>query len=116
MIVRISVTNELLSVGYAFLNGDYEISILSNGQTSWISSDYGIWYYSSTSTTNGFWLIGDLVCLGGDQCGFDQIYIGAINDFYGITDDENVWLYVQGSSWISPIDQSDIQITCVNNS
>ena len=115
LIVRISLTNELLSVGYAFLNGDYERLILSNGQTSWISSDYGIWSYISPSTGTLFWLIGDLACLGGDQCGIDQIYLGVINDFYGLTDDENEWMYVQGSSWISPTDQSDIQIICVND-
>ena len=54
LIIRISLTNELLNAGFELLNGDYEISIMPNGQTSWINGDYAIWYIS------GYWLIGNL--------------------------------------------------------
>ena len=103
LIVRISLTNELLNAGYEYVNGDYEISIMPNGQTSWINGDYAIWYNS------GYWLIGNLAVIG-EFAG----YMYAINDFYGLTDDENEWNYWDGSSWTSPIDPTDIQITCVN--
>ena len=39
LIVRISLANELLSAGLEFLSGNYEISIMLNGQTSWINGD-----------------------------------------------------------------------------
>ena len=58
LIVRISLTIELLNAGYEFLNGDYEISIMPNGQTSWINGDYAIWYDS------GYWLFGNLADIG----------------------------------------------------
>ena len=103
LIIRISLTNELLNAGYEYVNGDYEISIMPNGHTSWINGGYAIWYNS------GYWLIGHLADIG-ELTGF----MYAINNFHGITDDENEWHYGYGSSWISPTDQSDIQITCVN--
>ena len=93
-----------LNSGFESLNGDYEISIMPNGQTSWINGDYAIWYNS------GYWLIGNLAYIGQ----LDGLYIYAINDFYGLTDDENVWNYWDGSGWTSPTDPTDIQITCVN--
>ena len=58
LIVRISLTIELLNAGYEFFNGDYEISIMPNGQTSWINGDYAIWYSS------GHWLFGNLADIG----------------------------------------------------
>ena len=103
LIVRISLTNELLNAGYENLNGDYEISMMPNGQRSWISGGYAIWYNS------GYWIIGNLAHIG-QLMGF----MWAINDPYGLIDDENEWHYEDGGSWISPTDQSDIQITCVN--
>jgi hypothetical protein len=103
LIVRISLTNELLNAGLEFLNGDYELSIMLNGQTSWINGEYAIWYYS------GYWVVGNLVDIGSNA-----IYMHTSNDFYGLTDEENEWNYLDGSSWIPPTDQSDIQITCVN--
>ena len=102
MIIRISLTNELLNAGYGVLNGDYEISIMLTGYTSWINGDYAIWYNS------GHWLIGNLAYIG-ELGGF----MYAINDFHGLTDDENEWNYWDGS-WTSPTDPSDIQITCEN--
>ena len=103
MIIRISLTNELLNAGYEFFNGDYEISIMTNGQTSWINGDYAIWYNS------GYWLVGNLA-----KIGVLDGNMFAVNDFHGLTDDENEWNYWDGSSWTSPIDPTDIQITCVN--
>ena len=107
LIVRISLTNEILNAGSGgyleYFNGDYEISIMSNGQTSWINGDYAIWYNS------GYWLFGNLADI-------DELtgYMYAVNDFYGLTDDENEWNYWGGNSWKSPADLSDIQITCVD--
>ena len=103
LIVRISLTNELVYEGYEFINGDYKISIMPNGQTSWINGDYAIWYNS------GYWLIGSLSSIGQLQ----GWYMFAINDFYGLTDDENEWNYRDGISWTLLTDQSDIQITCI---
>ena len=102
-IVRISLTNEPLDPGYGYLNGDYEISIMPNGQTSWINGNYAIWY------TSGHWHIGELADIGEQWA-----YIYATNDFHGLTDNENEWHYWDGSSWISLTDPSDVQITCEN--
>ena len=106
LIVRISLTNELLNAGFGFFNGNYEISTMPNGQTSWINGYYAIWYNSQYYP--GYWLIGDLADIG-ELTGS----MVAINDFYGLIDGENEWHYWDGS-WISPTDPSDIQITCEN--
>ena len=103
LIVRISLNNVLLNHLSHFI-GDYEISIMPNGQTSWINGDYAIWHNS------GVWLIGDLAFIGELTC-----WIYAFNDFFGLTDDDNEWNYWDGNNWSSPTDQSDVQITCVNN-
>ena len=44
-----------------------------------------------------------------------KLFFYASDDFYGLTDDKNKWNFWNGSSYISPTDPSDIQITCVNN-
>ena len=103
MFVRISLTNELSNAGYEYFNGDYEISIMPNGKTSWINGDYAIWYNS------GYWHIGDLADIG-EYMG----YMYASNDFSGLTDDKNEWFYWDGNNWTSPKNQSDVQITRVN--
>ena len=105
MFVRISLTNELSNAGYEYFNGDYEISIMPNGQTSWINGDYAIWYNS------GYWLIGSLSSIGQLQ----GWYMFAINDFYEKTNEENEWNNRDGSSWISPVNPTDIQVTCVKS-
>ena len=103
LIIRISLTNELLNAGFEFLNGDYEISLMPNGRTSWINGDYAIWYYPI------IWIIGNLANRG-ESIG----YIIAVNNFYGVTDDKNEWHYWDGNSWTFPIDPTDVQITCLN--
>ena len=75
---------------------------MPNGQTSWINGDYAIQYYP------GYWDIGYLVDIGSYF-----VFMYASNDFNGLTDDENEWIYSDGSNWISPTDPTDIQITCV---
>ena len=102
LIVRVSLNNELLHHLNHF-DGDYEISTMPNGHTSWINGVYAIWYNS------GYWLVGPL-----DNIGEFVGYMFASNDFYGLTDDENEWNYLYYSSWYSPTDPTDIQITCVN--
>ena len=102
LIVRVSLNNELLHHLNHF-DGDYEISIMPNGQTSWINGVYAIWYNS------GYWLVGPLLNMG-QFVG----YMFASNDFYGLTDDENEWNYLYYGSWYLPTDPTDIQITCVN--
>ena len=103
-IVRMSLTGELLHAGYAYFIGDYEMSIMLNGETSWIKNgNLAIWYYP------GYWVIGNLAYIG-EFYGF--MYVS--NDFDGLTDDENAWYYWGGGSWISPTNPTDIQITCVN--
>ena len=103
LIVRINMTNEVSNAGYEYFNGEYEISIMPNGESSWINGDYAIWQNS------GFWLIGDLEYIGELTC-----LMYAFNDFSGLTDDENEWFYWNGNNWTSPTNQSDVQITCVN--
>ena len=64
LIVRISLTNEILNAGYEYFNGDYELSIMSNGKTSWINGDYAIWYYSDTEgppVANSILLLSELI-------------------------------------------------------
>ena len=113
--VRINLTNELLVVGYEYFNGDYEKSLMPNGQTRWINSYYAIWYYYSPSYIGtswyyyGYWVIGSVVDIGTNQA---NLY--ASDDFYGLTDVRNEWNFWDGSNYISPTDPSDIQITCVN--
>ena len=104
LIVRVSLTNELLNVGLGFevFNGDYEISIAANGKTRWINGDYAIWYWDNK------WIIGTLADIGGEVG-----YIYSYNAFFGLTDDENEWNYLQEGVYISPTDPSDVQITCV---
>ena len=103
LIVRISLTNELSNAGYEYFNGEYEISIMPNGETSWINGDYAIWHNS------GYWLIGDLAFIGEMTS-----WIYGSNEYFGLTDDENEWNYWDGNNWTVPTDLSDIQITCVN--
>ena len=104
LVVRISLANEFLNAELEFLNGDYEISLMPNGRTSWINGDYAIWYYPI------IWIIGDLADRG-ELIG----HIVADNNFYGVTDDKNEWKYWDGNSWTFPIDPTDVQITCVKN-
>ena len=92
-----------MAAGSGFLNGDYEMSIMPNGATSWINGDYAIWYYP------GYWFVGSLAYIG-QFTG----YMFAFNNFNGLTDDENEWNYWDGSSWTTPTDPTDIQIICVN--
>ena len=75
-----------------------------NGQTRWINGDYAIWYNS------GYWNIGHLVDIGSNL-----VFMYASNYFNGLTDDENRWIYSDGSNWISPTDPTDMQITCVKS-
>ena len=58
---------------------------------------------------SGYWVIGLLADIG-ELLG----YIYCINDFYGLTDDENEWYYLYYGSWYLPTDPTDIQITCLN--
>jgi hypothetical protein len=106
-IVRISLTNELLNAGFEYLNRDYEISIMPNGQTRWINDNYAIWFYSLHYP--GYWLIGKRADIG-ELTG----HMVAINYFYGLIDGENEWHYYLDGIWVSPTDPSDIQITCEN--
>ena len=79
MIVRINMTNEVSNAGYEYLNGEYEISITPNGESSWINGDYAIW------PNSGLWLIGDLEYLGELTC-----WIYASDEDSGLSDDGNV--------------------------
>ena len=110
LIIRISLTNELVNAGLDFLNGDYETIFKPNyyqqQARSWINGDYAIWYSS------GQWCIGPLGAFG--QTSLQANWMIAINDFYGLTDDKNEWKYRYGTSWISPTNPHDVQITCVN--
>ena len=94
-----------VSNSFALLNGNYQIATNVNGKPSWTNDVYAIWYMQS----NNFWLIGSL-----NEIGNTYGFIYAINDFSGITDNDNQWFYWNGNVWASPSDPNDIQITCMD--
>ena len=96
--------NEILNT-LAFLNGNYQSATQVNGKPSWKNDVYAIWYIQSDNK----WLIGEL-----SDIGKNVAWIFAFNDFSGITDNENQWLYWNGNDYTSPSDPNDIQIACVN--
>ena len=96
--------NEVLD-SFGLLNGNYQIATNVNGKPSWENDSYAIWY----GQTYNVWYIGPL-----SEIGNDAGFISATNDFSGITDNDNQWLYVNGNAWTSPSDPNDIQIACMN--
>ena len=91
---------------YGFLNGNYTKEPLNvNGKPSWNNDVNAIWYIQSDNN----WLIGPL-----SEIGNNTAYIFASNDFSGITDNDNQWLYWNGTAWTSPFDPNDIKITCLD--
>ena len=94
-----------VSNSFAFLNGNYQIATNVNGKPSWKNDAYAIWYIHISNN----WLIGLL-----SEIGNDYAFIYALNDFSGITDNDNQWLYWNGNAWTSPSDPNDIQIACMN--
>ena len=98
--------NEVLD-SFGVYIGNYQIATNLNGKPSWKNDAYAIWYLQ----TNNVWSIGPL-----SEIGNDAAVILATNDFSGITDNENQWLYwsVYGDGMISPSDPNDIQIACMN--
>ena len=102
--INVNLRNEVLNK-YAVLNGNYQSATNVNGKPSWKNDVYAIWYSQSNNT----WLIGPLSYIGSDFA-----WIFASNDFSGITDNDNQWLYWNGNAWTSPSDPNDIQIACMN--
>ena len=88
---------------FGFLQGDYQISTQLNGKPSWTKSTYAIYYCM------GNWAFGPLKSIGGGG-GYAWIY--AINDFSGLTDNENVWKFSIGSNFES--NPTDIQIAYIH--
>ena len=92
-----------------FLNGNYQTATNVNGKPSWINDDYAIWYIQSYNDWSA-WSIGPL-----SEIGSEAAFILADNDFSGITDNDNQWLFwYDGKVWISPSDPNDIQIICMD--
>ena len=102
--INVNLRNEVLNT-HGFLNGNYQSATNVNGKPSWKNDLYAIWYIQSSNT----WMIGPL-----SEIDNNLGWIYAINDFSGITDNENQWHYWNGSAWTSPSDPFDIQITCIN--
>ena len=102
--INVNLRNEVLNK-YAVLNGNYQSATNVNGKPSWKNDVYAIWY----SQSNNIWLIGPLSYIGSDSA-----WIFASNDFSGITDNDNQWLYWNGNAWTSKSDPNDIQIACMN--
>ena len=94
-----------VSNSFAFLNGNYQTAANVNGKPSWKNDLYAIWYLQ----THNVWFIGPL-----KEIGNDAGYISATNDFSGITDNDNQWLYWVGFGWTFPSDPNDIQIICMD--
>ena len=104
--INVNLKNEVLNT-YEFLNETYQSATIVNGKPSWKNDVYesAIWYLQSSN----IWLIGPLSEIGTGIC-----WIFASNDFSGITDNDNQWLYWNGNAWTSPSDPNDIQIACMN--
>ena len=73
-----------------------------NGKPSWKNDAYAIWFRQNV------WFIGPL-----NEIGNDIAFIVAFNDFSGITDNDNQWLYSNGNAF-SLSDPNDIHITCMD--
>ena len=96
----------VVNATYGFLNGNYAQEPLNvNGKPSWNNGVNAIWYIQSSNN----WLIGPL-----SEIGTNTAWIFASNDFSGITDNDNQWLYWNGTAWTSPFDPNDIKITCID--
>ena len=112
--INVNLRNEVLNK-YEYLNGNYQSATNVNGKPSWKKGLYAIWYSQSRDASGNLiqsgnhWRIGDL-----SDIGKNISWIKASNDFSGITDNENQWLYVNGNAWTSPSYPYDIQIACVN--
>ena len=104
--INVNLRNEVLNT-YAILNGNYQSATNVNGKPSWKNDLYAIWY----SQSNNIWLIGPL-----SEIGSDSAWIFASNNFSGITDHDNHWLYwnFYFQAWTSPSEPNDIQIACMN--
>ena len=58
---------------------------------------------------SGHWVFGPLESIGGEfACEFAWMY--ARNDFSGLTDNDNVWKFLNGNSFLLS-DPKDIQVT-----
>ena len=114
--INVNLRNEVLNT-YGYLNGNYQRAERVNGMPSWKNDLYAIWYIQSRDATGNLiqsgnhWRIGAL-----SEIGNNLSWIKASNDFSGITDNENQWLYYckNGNAWTSPSDPYDIQIACMN--
>ena len=96
----------VVNATYGFLNGNYAQEPLNvNGKPSWNNGVNAIWYIQSSNN----WLIGPL-----SEIGNIVGWIYASNDFSGITDNDNQWLYWNGTAYTSPSDPNDIKITCID--
>ena len=116
-IIRVSLKNEVLHK-LGFLQGDYQISTkLRNQKPMWIKREsikstyvfralptYAIYY------RRGDWAIGPMKSNNDGE--FAWIY--ASNDFSGLTDNENVWKFSNGSNFVCPLNPRDIRITYRN--
>ena len=104
--INVNLRNEVLNT-YEFLNENYQSATIVNGKPSWKNDVYesAIWYLQSSN----IWLIGPLSEIGTGIC-----WIFASNDFSGITDNDNQWLYWNGNAWTSPSYPNDIQIACMD--
>ena len=102
--INVNLRNEVFNT-YAFLNETYQSATNVNGKPSWKNDLYAIWYIQSGNN----WLIGSL-----SEIGNDEAFIFASNNFSGITDNDNPWLYWNENAWTFPSDPNDIQIACMN--
>ena len=88
------------------LKGNYQSATQVNGKPSWKKDLYAIWYAQSVNVD---WVIGSL-----SKIGSSNGWIFAINNFSGITDSQNQWIYWNGNALTYPSDPNDIQIACMN--
>ena len=92
--MKISLENDALASQGSYA-GTYKISTNVNGKPSYTFGEKAIWYYEG----NNLWIIGLIDDLGNSV-------MGARNEFAGLTDNRNDWIYGNGD------EVTDINVQC----
>jgi hypothetical protein len=99
----VNLANEMLNLKGS-LNGTYEFATIVDGKPSYVNDYKAIWYKSS----HNIWIIGNV-----ENIGQTLASLVAQDEFSGLTDTNNEWLYYFEGSWV-PSSPNDINVTCKN--
>ena len=103
----LTIRLDIKNIKFDYLTGSYPKATNMNGKPSWKTEKYAIWY--NTQSGNRWWRIGSI-----EEIGSDYSWIKASNDFSGIFDKDNQWVYFNGNVWVKPSNPNTIQVTCLN--